>query len=635
MLALPSEAAGAATPKQCPENVRIVGETPTMTTNCFFVAKFAHPAVRTLFLTATFCWAVPAFPQASSVPKASAVSVQVNIRAFVGAKPLADGQFTLVDRADSTKKIRVKLGADGTLQLPVPLGNWILKSVKPLKDGTRFVRWELPIKVAASLKAPVVLNDANAIIREGPKPYQNPTEVNEASKAQVVLVQAGLGHGSGFFIDGMRGVIVTNDHVIGNSPTVTVQIDSITHVAAVMLVRDADADLALLRVNESACGKCAGLKIAEREADDPLVRPGEQVVAIGFPLSQKSSISVGVASSVRDGAITHDASIHPGNSGGPLLDLFGNVIGINTFAEQGRLGSGVSGSVAVTRLMPLLAKGKDEMAAASTPSAERLPVMPRARYPIALLRASVDSVDLERYATYNEVEVGNFLLTVSTPMSFLARAKAQESSVSGDRREREARSGLSTDQQYSELRELREWQDYVGDQTAPVIALMVQPQTGLQGNSLSERLKNSMLKKGGPKAVYEYKGDVRGFSLMRNGHLAKSVQGGHAPQRADKDNVFRQLKDVADFGYYTFLPDVFAPDSAGVPPSIEVIIDDLKNPNIPSRTVLPPWTVARIWNDFVPFLKKEFPSSKIVPAISSPPPVDKKRCIGRVCVPSE
>ncbi|MEQ1690838.1 MAG: S1C family serine protease [Gemmatimonas sp.] len=432
-----------------------------------------------------------------------------------------------------------------------------------------------------------------------------------------MLVSAGLGHGTGFMVDGFPGLIVTNAHVIGTAKEVIVQVDSVTSVHANKLLSDEDMDLALLRINEGVCPDCLGLRLAQPRGADPLVTPGEPLVAIGFPLSQKLSITNGIASSIRDGAIISDVNVNPGNSGGPMLNMFGDVVGVNTFAEEGRIGAGVSGAVAVSRLLDLLKKGTAEISAAAVPSAERLPVMPRVRYQVSMLKAIADTAKASAYDSYSPILAQNFIVSVSTPLSFVVRANAGERDVAGGRRERELRAGLSEGESYSMLGDLRDWREYVGDETAPVVGFKIAPRLGYEGEGLDALAKGiGRIFKRGEKVRKEYKGDVSGVTFTRNGKLVRPVQGGHAPQRIATEGSVVDVKDVADFGYYAFLPDVFEPDTAGVPPVIALEIGDLKNQNVPRRVTIAPAVVASLWNDFIPYIRQQTPDRKIRVAIA-------------------
>jgi len=140
--------------------------------------------------------------------------------------------------------------------------------------------------------------------------------------------------GSGVIIDGERGFILTNAHVVARAGTITVTLMDERQFEAQLVGSDPDSDLAVLRIEADeplpavAMGRCDDLMI------------GETVIAIGNPFGFSHTVTTGVISAVNRSFrandreyydfIQIDASINPGNSGGPLLNINGELIGINT-----------------------------------------------------------------------------------------------------------------------------------------------------------------------------------------------------------------------------------------------------------------------------------------------------------------
>jgi serine protease Do/2-alkenal reductase len=137
--------------------------------------------------------------------------------------------------------------------------------------------------------------------------------------------------GSGFVID-PAGYIVTNDHVIDGATAVTVTFQDGTILPANVVGTDKDGDLAVLKVD-------AGHKLPSLSfGDSTKLRVGDWVMAIGNPYGLAGSTSAGIISALHrnigenkfDDFIQTDATINRGNSGGPLFDLAGQVIGVNS-----------------------------------------------------------------------------------------------------------------------------------------------------------------------------------------------------------------------------------------------------------------------------------------------------------------
>ncbi len=140
--------------------------------------------------------------------------------------------------------------------------------------------------------------------------------------------------GSGVIIDGERGLILTNAHVIQRSGTITVVLEDRREFEARIVGADPDSDLAVLKIDSQE--KLPS--IAMGQSDDLMI--GETVIAIGNPFGFSHTVTTGVVSAVHrsiraDERVLHDfiqidASINPGNSGGPLLNINGDLVGINT-----------------------------------------------------------------------------------------------------------------------------------------------------------------------------------------------------------------------------------------------------------------------------------------------------------------
>jgi putative serine protease PepD len=145
--------------------------------------------------------------------------------------------------------------------------------------------------------------------------------------------------GSGFVYD-RDGHIVTNDHVVDGAETVSVRFSNGSTYEATVVGTDASSDLAVLKV-EAPASLLRPLALADSSG----VTVGQGVVAIGSPFGLEGSITSGIVSALHrqmtapngfaiDDSIQTDAAINHGNSGGPLLDLRGRVIGVNAQIES-------------------------------------------------------------------------------------------------------------------------------------------------------------------------------------------------------------------------------------------------------------------------------------------------------------
>ena len=164
----------------------------------------------------------------------------------------------------------------------------------------------------------------------------------QSSESVVEITVAGAaqqGQGSGFVYD-TAGHIVTNHHVVAGAESVSVRFSDGKTYEATVVGSDPSTDLAVLEVDAPA----SALKPLAL-ADSSALEVGDAVVAIGSPFGLEQTVTTGIVSALHrqinapnnfaiDDAIQTDAAINHGNSGGPLLDLDGKVVGVNSQIES-------------------------------------------------------------------------------------------------------------------------------------------------------------------------------------------------------------------------------------------------------------------------------------------------------------
>ncbi|CAN1544134.1 DegQ Trypsin-like serine proteases, typically periplasmic, contain C-terminal PDZ domain [Rhabdaerophilaceae bacterium] len=186
---------------------------------------------------------------------------------------------------------------------------------------------------------------------QGPQgPQQGPTP-NQRSQSL----------GSGFVVDA-SGIVITNNHVIAEATDVFVVFNDGTELKAQVLGKDPKTDLAVLRVTSDKPLKSV------KFGDSDKARVGDWVMAIGNPFGFGGSVSVGIVSAKQrnirsgpyDSFIQTDAAINKGNSGGPLFNLAGDVIGINTAIISPSGGSiGIGFSIPANLAIPVIEQLRD------------------------------------------------------------------------------------------------------------------------------------------------------------------------------------------------------------------------------------------------------------------------------------
>ena len=291
----------------------------------------------------------PSFPQASPpVPGPSRHRATVKPFALLLAAALLGGGAALGGAA--------AIGAfDGTSSTTVVQQSSSASSTVPASAGT-------------------ALSINEIYKRSGPGVVQITSTAGSSTSSTGQFQQSSQSLGSGFVLD-KQGHIVTNFHVIDGATSIQVRFSNDDTLKATLVGGDPSTDLALLKVDASASA-LTPLALA----DSTRLEVGDAVVAIGNPFGLERTVTAGIVSALQrnvrapngysiDHVIQTDAPINHGNSGGPLLNTRGEVIGINSQIETGGAGDGnvgigfaVPANTVKTVIGQLLTSGKVEHA---------------------------------------------------------------------------------------------------------------------------------------------------------------------------------------------------------------------------------------------------------------------------------
>ena len=176
----------------------------------------------------------------------------------------------------------------------------------------------------------------------------------------------GQGLGSGFIISA-DGLILTNHHVVANATDIRVRLTDNSEYVAKVIGKDAATDVALIKLNTPPKGLVPVVL-----GDSDALRQGDFALALGSPFGLRETATLGIISAKHRGGVNSlnpfddflqtDAAINSGNSGGPLFNLRGEVVGINTAIVSPQIGSGIGFAVPINMAKALLpqlqAKGR-------------------------------------------------------------------------------------------------------------------------------------------------------------------------------------------------------------------------------------------------------------------------------------
>ena len=228
----------------------------------------------------------------------------------------------------------------------------------------------IPHAFAADAVDPVRQEIDNAVARVKPALVRIQVVATQYYQGREVKYE---GSGSGVIIS-KEGHVITNHHVAGHATRIVVILPSNEEVEADLVGTDPLADISVLKIKPDGKREFTPVEFG----DSSLLRVGDSVLAMGSPLAMSQSVTLGIVSNVKmvmpqafamarftlDGEdvgslvrwIGHDADIYPGNSGGPLVDLKGQVIGINEISFG--LSGAIPGNIAQKVAHELIEKGK-------------------------------------------------------------------------------------------------------------------------------------------------------------------------------------------------------------------------------------------------------------------------------------
>lgn len=497
--------------------------------------------------------------------------------------------FMVVSFKGVAKTTEVKTGLDGTVQTQLPAGKYTVTVAKPAELAGKLYRWNVAVTLAGSEQNLDLTND-NAKIEEIATPAAasakasggDLTELFKRLKSSVVTVKSESGHGTGFFVD-EKGLVLTNQHVVSDSEYLAVQFDREHKVRAKLLAADAEKDIALLRVNMGAFPNATAAPLY-RAKDGTVVQEGERVFTIGSPLTLDKIITTGIVSKVEAHTIMSDIRISPGNSGGPLFNAAGQVIGLTTFATRG--GAGVSGIVRIEEALALLDLNR-EKAAGTPPPGTLLPVEPLTQYPIEGLKSALQPEKFDARPYY--LAAGDFDIALSTPPFDYREQEEQRLKAERAQRERKKKQ-QSPSQNQSDSDTPKAWEEEAGAHPAIfTIYVVPRPKEGL-GSALGRSFSlNSAAK-------LKFKSDFESMKLFCGGKEVEPIHPGRVPLTVSIENRAVKMQDSTYKGIYAYGPEAVSPECG----EVKLEIFSSKN-SAPVTKILDDKSVQHIWADFDAF----------------------------------
>ncbi|OGI03082.1 MAG: hypothetical protein A2104_06355 [Candidatus Melainabacteria bacterium GWF2_32_7] len=305
-------------------------------------------------------------------------------------------------------------------------------------------------------------------------------QIFEHVKNGVVTV-LGSGHGSGFLMD-KSGLIVTNSHVISQSgDDIQIRFGANQVIEGKVIENDNNADIAIILVNLKNIKDYTVLKPFIPTINEPLVLIGEQILAVGSPIEWETlekTLTSGVVGKYEGNLIYHDASINQGNSGGPLFNYDGDVVGVNTFVESAA-GQAIGGSVSINKVMPIFERARQKLGLIPMPSENLLPDIPNTPYPIdRLLEQGIEGFPRRDSKDYM-VDSKYFTVEFRTPPQGYKEFLEQEQELLKNRQKRAEHHGFEIKDDELHSKNLAKFYNY----SKPIVTVIVKPKPQLTNGS--------------------------------------------------------------------------------------------------------------------------------------------------------
>jgi S1-C subfamily serine protease len=510
-------------------------------------------------------------------------------------KPIAKYKFAISSNDPGVEsRLEFATSFEGTASFSIKPGNYEIVSLEPLDFQGKRYSWKLQVNVAGP-RTIEISNDNAAVTTGTIAPVDDLVSIYKTYRDSVVTVQSEIGpsKGTGFVID-QSGLILTNQHVVKKSDFIAVQIDEEHRLPATLLASDAEKDIAVLWVNLANFQDVKPVKLLSK--GNVPAEEGEKVFTIGSPLHQSKVMTTGIVSKVEPKAIISDVNINHGNSGGPLFNSYGLVVGITTFGDlSGAGGPGISGIVRIEEAFPTIEDARAKQAGSQRPSSQLLPSEPTDKFPLDAIKSSASA---EKFNAKPYIfSMGDYDVAIVTPiLRYRHLAREVQAGRAKAKRNRNQAAAAET---FEPLDDLKGWEQYVGEYK-PVILVQVSPKLK-EGfwSAFGRGMAASHGYASGPASLH-FKTDFYRMKLMCGDKEVAPILPGKAQRVLDVNNAAVRITDATFDGFYEYGPDAIGPNCGKV--TLEVFSE--KNPKEAKVKVLDQSTVETVYADFEPYRKQ-------------------------------
>ena len=512
------------------------------------------------------------------------------------ATPVPRHALLISDNPATAPPRRIVTALDGTADVRLRPGNYTVESDQPVAFQGKAYQWTQIVDIAAGRDAVLELTANNAEVgpvtsattTSAPPLDADPSFLLPQWQDSVVALWTPITHASGFVIDA-KGLIVTNQRVIGTATSVEVQITPEIKVAASVLAADPVRDVAVLWIDPKVVTSVRPVPLGCAQAAKPPVVDGQQIFTIGAPLREQKSMTSGTVSRVEPHAIVSDFRLAPGSAGGPVFTAGGGVMGITSVADdkddkdESRRGN--SRVVRVDDACDVVASAEKKMKDAAPPDGTHLPVEPARPFPVNTLKDATQrrTGSLSPY----QMSSSDFDVAFITPVLTYG-AQYQSEQARGRERSGGARTPDAGPAVMRPLMDFSNWSEYVAD-FPPVLLVRVTPKlvegfwtTVARGAARTQGVSLPPIKhfKSGFSRMRAFCGDAEVTPI----HPFKLEQ-----RVSESDAIYE--------GLYVFDPGALGPHCG----TVKLVMYSEKEPRKSDTRVVDLRVLQQIWQDFAPY----------------------------------
>src|SRR5215218_1031474 len=313
------------------------------------------------------------------------------------ATPVPHHALLVSDNPASAPPRRVVTALDGTAELRLRPGSYTVESDRPIALAGKSYEWMQVVNVRAGREAVLELTASNAEVGSvtaasaaaGGASDADPSALLMQWQDSVVALWTPTTHASGFVIDA-KGLIATNQRVVGTATSIEVQLAPAVKLAATVLTADVERDVAILWAEPKALASLRPLPLPCDASARPTLVERQDIFTIGTPLRGQKAIAPGTLLHVEPRATVSDLILARGSAGGPIFAADGRVVGItsalNETEEKDNDRRGDSRVVDLADLCEVVGSAATKMTKASPPGGTLLPMEPARAFPVAALQ---------------------------------------------------------------------------------------------------------------------------------------------------------------------------------------------------------------------------------------------------------